>query len=239
MRKLVHLLIVLSIIGCGAKQNKVAEVHGRSDNSVAVSQPEVYDFKTVLIGENEWTSENISINEFADGSLIPQATTKEEWQTAIDTRKPAWCYYEFSEENGTQYGKLYNRYAIFSTNGFAPKGWVLPINEDWEAIKIALGDNAAYKMKSPEVWEETVCNNDSGFSALPGGKIEVYVSSQGEDSVSFSGIGEVACFWSASNGNPLQYFVEREVSGFEGKNSISRVISSSGSGYYVRLIKGK
>jgi uncharacterized protein (TIGR02145 family) len=226
-------LVITLLSSCGQKKDEGSETSVSSESA----SPQPTDFKTVKIGTQEWTSENISFDQFADGSSIPQAKTKEEWRTAKDKRTPAWCYYEFNEENGRKYGKLYNRFAIFSPNGFAPKGWTLPKNEDWEALKTSLGEYSAPKIKSSEIWGPQEGNNESGFSALPGGKIEIYIGSASQDSVTFVGIGEHAAFWSATPDNPLEHYVQKETRGFEGKGYIQRVISSDGSGFSVRLLK--
>jgi uncharacterized protein (TIGR02145 family) len=128
---------------------------------------------TVLkIGTQLWMSKNLDVNKFANGDIIPEAKSKEEWEQAGENGKPAWCYYDNDPINGAKYGKLYNWYAVNDPRGLAPTGWHIPSDKEWTTLVNYLGGEsiATNKMKSTHGWDENGNgNNQSAFSALPGG----------------------------------------------------------------------
>jgi uncharacterized protein (TIGR02145 family) len=134
---------------------------------------------SVKIGDQEWQSKNLDVDRFRNGDLIPHATTAEEWKSAGEKGEPAWCYYDNDTEKGRIYGKLYNWYAVNDARGLAPAGWHIPADEEWGSLEEYLvgyidGNYiAGGKMKATGTtyWNSpnTGANNDSGFSALPGG----------------------------------------------------------------------
>jgi hypothetical protein len=46
---------------------------------------------TVVIGNNEWMTENLSVKKFINGDPIPEAKTEAEWLKAGQSKSPAWC----------------------------------------------------------------------------------------------------------------------------------------------------
>lgn len=133
----------------------------------------------VKIGNQIWMLKNLDIEVFRNGEEIPQATNEQEWADADNNAQPAWCYYEFSPDNGYKYGKLYNWFAVDDNRGLAPKGWRVPSGHDWAQLILNLGDvfQVGIKLKSDTGWEKegfekfwkTAGTNSSGFTALPGG----------------------------------------------------------------------
>jgi uncharacterized protein (TIGR02145 family) len=77
----------------------------------------------VTLNNRVWTVENLSVSNFRNGDIIPQAKTTEEWKVAGKNQEPAWCYYENNEGNGEKFGKLYNWYAVNDRRGLVPKGF--------------------------------------------------------------------------------------------------------------------
>ena len=132
-----------------------------------------YGQKSVTIGSQTWTSENLNTAMFANGDLIPEARTLEDWWKALGNHTPAWIYYGGDKANGNKYGKLYNMYAINDSRGLAPKGWHLPSKQEWLTLINFVGGKmkAGSTLKSREGWGDGQGNgSDSyGFAALPGG----------------------------------------------------------------------
>ena len=91
-------------------------------------------YKSVKIGKQEWMAENLNVNHFQNGEIIPEAKTDEEWAKARMENRPAWCYYDNDISNGGKYGKLYNWYAVNDPRGLAPKGWHVPTNFEWTVL---------------------------------------------------------------------------------------------------------
>jgi uncharacterized protein (TIGR02145 family) len=151
---------------------------------------------SVRIGNQEWQTKNLNVGRFRNGDMIPQAITNEEWESAGKTGKPVWCYYDNDTENGRIYGKLYNWHAVNDARGLAPKGWHVATDEDWTTLTAYLGGKSVaggiMKVTGTAYWQSpnTGSNNESGFSAFPGGYRSFYGS--------FDNISSHAFFWSAS-----------------------------------------
>jgi uncharacterized protein (TIGR02145 family) len=110
-------------------------------------------YKTVTIGSQVWMTKNLEVSTFRNGDVIPQATSKEEWEAAGKNKQPAWCYYDDDVKNGTKYGKLYNWFAVNDPRGLAPVGYHVPTDEEWTILDDYLGDDAGKKMKSTSGWD--------------------------------------------------------------------------------------
>ena len=155
--------------------------------------------KKVKIGTQIWMAENLNVDHFQNGDVIPEARTAEEWQAAGENHQPAWCYYENRSvqndpDNGEKYGKLYNWYAVNDPRGLAPKGWHVPTDDEWTKLSNFLGGEnwAATSIRNKSGWKGSYrSTNSSGFSGLPGG----FRSEDG----SFRGISEFVGWWASSD----------------------------------------
>lgn len=128
----------------------------------------------VTLGKQIWMTRNLNVDKFKNGDLISQAKTPAEWEKANDEKQPAWCYYMNDSTLSIYYGKLYNYYAINDARGLAPEGWAIPDESDWLELTNFLGDEdeiVCKKLKTKTGWGYTKGNgnNESNFSALPGG----------------------------------------------------------------------
>lgn len=181
------------------------------------------EYKTVKIGEQEWMSENLNVTHFRNGDEIPQAKTAEEWKKAGQEGRPSWCYTNFDESNGMQYGILYNFYSISDSRGLAPEGWKIPKEDDWITLEKTAGD--ARNLKSKSGWSANGNgNNISGFNALPGGEI----TDNGENDEIWGGY---TSWWSITevDNETVWYFWIGPGSGF--------FYEEKGHGMHVRCIK--
>ena len=130
---------------------------------------------TIVIGTQQWMSENLDVVTYRNGEIIPQVTDATAW-AALTTG--AWCYYNNDAANGAIYGKLYNWYAVNDSRGLAPQGWHIPNDAEWTTLTEILGGAtpdgvAGGKMKgvgtTSWITPNTGATNESGFSGLPGG----------------------------------------------------------------------
>jgi uncharacterized protein (TIGR02145 family) len=155
------------------------------------------DFKSIKIGNQTWMTENLDVDTFRNGDPIPQVITGEEWENAAKAKKPAWCYYNNDSANGAKYGRLYNWCAVNDPRGLAPKGWHIPTNKEWRELTDYLGGwkVAGIKLKSKEGWfEDGNGTNESGFSALPGGRRTCY----DKNVYTFDAIGKWGFWWTST-----------------------------------------
>ena len=83
-------------------------------------------YKTVLIGSQTWMAENLNVDKFRNGDVIPEAKTKEEWQKYCENKQPAWHYLQFDIKLADTFGKIYNAYAVYDSRALAPIGYHIP-----------------------------------------------------------------------------------------------------------------
>jgi len=157
----------------------------------------LYAQSSVKIGNQTWMTQNLDVEKFRNGDIIPQVTDPTAW-AALTTG--AWCYYNNDPANGSLYGKLYNWYAVNDPRGLAPTGWHVPSDAEWTILANALGGSlvAGGEMKEAGTlnWTtpNTGGNNNSGFAGLPGG----YRNGFGP----FSSVGNYGYWWSSTESSP-------------------------------------
>lgn len=129
-------------------------------------------YKTVQIGNQIWMAENLRVSRYRNGDLIPNVTDNEKWG---EFETGAWCNYDNNPNLNSEYGKLYNWYAVDDVRGLAPEGWHTPSDDEWQQLIEYLGgvDGAGGKLKEAGTnhWKEPNegGTNENSFSALPGG----------------------------------------------------------------------
>ena len=145
---------------------------GGSSNKSSSNPTNSSVIKSVKIGTQTWMSENLNVDRFRNGDLIPEARSFEEWNLSRKDGIPAWCYYDNDPVNGEKSGKLYNWYAIIDPRGLTPEGWHLPSENDWKMLIEYLGGNslAGMNLKSNNGWlDNGNGSNKIGFTGFPGG----------------------------------------------------------------------
>jgi uncharacterized protein (TIGR02145 family) len=228
----------------------------KSNNDGVITQ--IDGFKVVKISTQIWMVENLNVDKFRNGDLIPEARTKDEWEKARKDGQPAWCYYDNDTKNGSINGKLYNWFAINDPRGIAPSGWHIPSQKEWEILSNYLGDDAGKKLKTSFGWnswdEDVSCTNCKNASVdckvckgtgVSGKKINggnglntlnfsgIPSGSRGANGI-FSGIGNHTIWWNASENGP-------EHAGYFGLNNSSNILSggtyNKGRGLSLRCIR--
>ena len=179
-----------------------AQIANLQAQITALQNAIVAPLPSVTIGTQIWSSTNLDVTTYRDGTPIPQVTDPTQW---ANLTTGAWCYYNNDPANGTIYGKLYNWYAVAGIHDtdpstpnkiLAPQGWHVPSDAEWFTLTDFLGGGqvAGGKMKSTgtSLWlsPNTAATNESGFSGLPGG----YRFFDG----SFGLIGNSGFWWSSS-----------------------------------------
>jgi len=151
------------------------------------------EYKTIKIGNQVWMLENLNVSCFRNGDLISEVVDKKIWSNADIEKIPAWCHYDDDQQYETQYGKLYNWYAVNDPRGLAPEGFHIPSNQEFsDLIEYLGGDKIAGKeLKHSEIWFHIIpATNSSGFSALAGGSKNV--------NGSCGMLGHYGIFWTAT-----------------------------------------
>ena len=181
-------------------KSKSTQTKSKPTQKSSKSGPDIKskDFGTVRIGTQTWAVANLNVSTFRNGDSIPEARTNKEWETAGESGKPAWCYYNNDPANGPKYGKLYNWYAVNDPRGLAPAGWALSSDTDWAKLTYYSGgqEAAGERMKSSSGWSEgNNGTNKSGFIGLPGG----YRVENG----TFLNLGSIGIWWSSTESKSL------------------------------------
>lgn len=145
-----------------------------SSSSSTTTTTTTLDIPNVVIGTQRWSTINLDVSTYRDGTPIPEVTDPTAW---ANLTTGAWCYYNNDPANGAIYGKLYNWYAVNNiiNGGLAPVGQHIPTDAEWTTLTNFLGGygGAGSKMKETGTthWASpnTDATNESGFTALGGG----------------------------------------------------------------------
>ena len=166
-----------------------AQISTLQTQITALQNAIVTPLPNITIGTQIWSTTNLDVTTYRDGTPIPQVTDPIAW-AGLTTG--AWCYYANNTANGTTYGKLYNWHAVRGIHDndpntpnkiLAPIGWHVPSNSEWNTLINYLDPNAnggiittniaGDKMKSTGItlWTSpnTGATNSSGFTGFPGG----------------------------------------------------------------------
>jgi len=157
----------------------------------------------VTIGSQVWMKRNLA--------YLPEVYLSD---SGSDT-DPRYYVYGFERTNVAEakitanyytYGVLYNRPAAMNgaassnsnpsgVQGICPDGWHLPSNAEWVDLRTHLGIESSHKMRETGTTHWTAPNtgatNESGFTALPGGRRETGTGP-------FSGIGNSTYWWTST-----------------------------------------
>ena len=114
--------------------------------------------ETVIIGNQEWCTENLNIEKFNNGDSIAEIQSFEEWIEAAKQKIPAWCYHNNDPENAHIYGKLYNWYTVIDSRGISPDGFRVPTKKDIEDLIINL--TGGVRRSSEMIREKRVAGKD-------------------------------------------------------------------------------
>jgi uncharacterized protein (TIGR02145 family) len=145
----------------------------------------------VQIGDQCWFAENLRTELYSNADAIPGGLTDGEWGS---TTEGAQAVYNNDAPNLSDYGRLYNWYAVDDTRGLCPSGWHVPTDDEWtdlESFIIGQGImDTGNALKSTLGWDTNFGTDDFGYNAKPSGERATYGL--------FSNIGLVATWWSAS-----------------------------------------
>jgi uncharacterized protein (TIGR02145 family) len=215
---------------CGADS-----VHNSTLNYGSMTDQDGNVYKTIVVGTQEWMAENLRARTYRNGVAIPLVTDLTQWAANYNngTALPMMCWYlNDSATYACPYGRLYNWYAVTSSNNVCPAGWHVPSDAEWTTLTTFLGGQnvAGGKMKSTgtQYWQSpnAAADNSSGFSVLPGGVRD--------NNGTFGLIGSLGYWWSSTENGTL-YAWNRSLSysnGLAGRGDDVKTI-----GFSVRCLR--
>ncbi|MHB8579040.1 MAG: FISUMP domain-containing protein, partial [Ignavibacteriaceae bacterium] len=156
-------------------------------NNKTIKPEIVTNDKSVENGEQVWMAENLNVDHYRNGDIIPEVQDAKQWK---NLKTGAWCYFDNDPENGKKYGKLYNWYAVNDPRGLAPKGWHIPTQNEFETLKTAVNNDGNALKALGQGEGAGAGTNTNGFSALFAG----VRSSSG----TFGYLDSITFFWSST-----------------------------------------
>ncbi len=203
-----------------------------ADSGTFTDKRDGHAYKWVKIGDQIWMAENLA--------FVP-------YICAPDSQCGIWIYgYEGEGAYGTNYSTYGCLYDYKTALEVCPEGWHLPSDEEWMELERFLGmeerelelhscrgmeNNIAAKLISNDknLWTENYTyNNETGFSALPGGERNIrYI----EGKFYYNEINYIAAFWTNTIENE-EYSINRTIS-----SCIDRMLEYKKAGFSVRCIK--
>ena len=214
----------LTLMSCDVSNSELKKLE-KAENKRKV-------YESVKIGAQNWMSENLNVEHFRNGDVIPEVKINEDWRVANEKNQPAWCYYDNDISNGEKYGKLYNWHAVNDSRGLAPKGWRIPTDEEWTELTDYLSANGhdgteGTALKATSGWNSGGNGTDDyGFLGLPGGSRDYYGG--------FHFIGNYGYWWSSSqNGASSAWYRDLDYA----SDSVNRDNFDKRSGFSVRCLR--
>ncbi len=183
-----------------------------------------HTYKTVTIGSQTWTAENIaylpSVNGYwVNSETIPYYYVYGYMGTSVDDAK--------ATTNFVTHGVLYNWTAAVAA---CPSGWHLPTDGEWTTLVNFLGSGAGGKLKEAGFnhWlsPNTGATNESGFTALGSGGMSFWSG--------YLDMGGSVGFWTSSvnSGADSWYYYLLSTS-----DQTGRLAYNGRAGFSVRCVK--
>lgn len=145
---------------------------GRSFKTYNAVDADNNGYYSVVIGTQEWLSENLRSTHFSNGEAIPLVTSAYDWSAATTA---AYCTYK-NEQSGI-YGNLYNFFAASDSRNVCPAGWHVPTMTEMNTMISYLGGDEEADKKIREAglahWlYNTGATNSTGLTIIPAGNRE-------------------------------------------------------------------
>ena len=209
-------------------------VHNAERTYGTMTDQEGNEYKTIVIGTQEWMAENLKTSIYRNGDVIPTGLSTSQWTSTV---QGAWAYFQNDASRNCPFGKLYNWYACVDARELCPTGWHVPTDDDWTALSDFLGGEAIAGgiMKTTGVSDTATglwsapnsgATNSSGFSGIPGG----YRLSQGP----YSNLEFIGYYWSSSDFVTLSAYYRFLI--YDDVN-LTRATGGKGNGFSVRCLR--
>lgn len=236
-----------------------------TDEGIAYSDPEAFvavelefgsvidsqgnEYKTVVIGNQEWFAENLRTTQYNNSVPIPNIRGNSEW-SALESG--AYAVYNHDNIYMSAYGVMYNWYAVVDSRGICPAGWDVATDAQWTTLFDYVANSAEFagatvgkalkscrQINSPLGIECAVTDHprwnshtnvfgtdNYGFGGLPGGNR----SADG----AFYSLGSDAFWWSSTESDETTAW--RRVMHLS-QDVLNRSAVNKKQGFYVRCVR--
>lgn len=163
-------------------------------NFVICTDADNNNYAVVKIGEYTWMAENLKTTKYKDGTPIPYQVFNADTPDSLIWTWEGYSWYNNDQGNKNIYGALY-KMNTFKSGKLCPVGWHAPNHSEWVNLADVMGgpSESGGRLKEIETshwaYPNTGATNESGFTALPGGRL---------DHNKFLGINNEATFWSVT-----------------------------------------
>lgn len=200
-------------------------------------------YGTVQIGSQCWTTSNLNVTKYNDGTSIHEEQDANTWNTYT---LPAFCWYSNDPTNGNTYGALYNWFVV-NQGDVCPTGWHVPSDGEWCQMENAVEANvdpscSVFFWRGTHVGENLKAtswdgDNTSGFTGLPSGYRWGGVNNTNKGI--FDGIGSMTQIWTATADGTNSYgfpaALKRNLNA--GNNGVFRQRVAKQDGLPIRCVK--
>jgi len=156
----------------GITNTNISDEQTFTINYATITDNEGNSYKIKQIGNQIWMVDNLKTTKYQNNNTITNIIPNDDWAIATSS---AYCWYENNISNKTEYGALYNWYAVNDSRNICPNGYHVPTDDEFSTLVTYLEGNTIAGGKLKEAgfthWNEpnTGATNSSGFTALPGG----------------------------------------------------------------------
>lgn len=228
-------IVIITLLSSCSEDMKCSDCECDNEYVEYIDSRDSKTYKTIKIGKQIWMAENLAYLPSVSPSSVQSETDSIYYVydyegTSVSAAKVT--------ENYKTYGVLYNWPAAINA---CPSGWHLPTDDEWKELEMYIGMSQSEtndsqfrgieegnKLKAANGWdgEEDDETNDYCFSALPGGYFT--------DFLSFSGIGYIGYWWSATEASSLEAW-DRSLRG--NNSNMGRYDDDRNDGLSVRCVK--
>jgi uncharacterized protein (TIGR02145 family) len=186
-----------------------------------------YSYPLVGIGMQCWFTHSLRSDRYRNGDLIQTDLSDTQWMSTNAGAHTTYgegasiVYFGSTdeEENLSNYGRLYNWYAVNDSRGLCPTGFHVPTDVEFGVLESYLGGStvAGIALKSSSLnnppWDGT---NSSGFNALPAGFRGIYGDFNGMSDSGYcwssteSGNDAISRYLQTGNSNSIQFSHSRQ-----------------------------
>jgi uncharacterized protein (TIGR02145 family) len=229
-------------VGVSYHSSGTPNIHNESKLYGGMTDQDGQQYRTIKIGNQVWMAEDLKVNHFRNGDLIPNVSDST-WSNLTNSA----CFnYDNNVQFESPFGKLYNWYSVTDPRELCPTSWHIPTNEEWDSLITFIDPQsnanefiqsyiAGNSLKSingrfcPN--PSQTATNESGFSALSSGS---RLNSNGFYNNDFAFIGIYGTWWSSSEENENSAW-RRTIRSYNGE--VLKFTDVKSFGYSVRCIK--
>ena len=162
-------------------------------------------YPTIIIGDQEWMTENLRVTHYNNGDPIATDLSDEDWENADGGAYAVFPHFiapgiDSDEEMAEIYGLFYNWHTFYTEDGgLCPAGWRVPSQADWDALIGPLGGQ--HEAGAPLKGTRTAPDDDHprwdapNTGATNASEMSLYPSGRRNNDGSYQNFGTRVWYW--------------------------------------------